>query len=111
MSAIAPVAIGTRGTVGSLVRKEIEYFSTLEMDTRGSSSGKAHVVDMTSCSGHSSRRSGSWFSMRGWRRWKKERTSVGIVPKMCSAVEVADDSNRISGFHYRNLKNERNVCF
>ena len=28
-AATAPVAIGTRGTIGSLVRKEIDYFTKL----------------------------------------------------------------------------------
>ncbi|KAB2601014.1 chaperone protein ClpB1-like [Pyrus ussuriensis x Pyrus communis] len=37
-AATAPIAIGTRGTVGSLVRKEIEYFSKIELDRHGSSS-------------------------------------------------------------------------
>ncbi|GLT83248.1 hypothetical protein SLE2022_015480 [Rubroshorea leprosula] len=111
MAASAPVAIGTRGTVGSLVRKEIEYFAKLEIDTRGSSSGKAHglLVDVTSCSGQSRRHAGLWFSMMSWRR-KKQRAGAGFLPSMCSAVEVADSNqlNGIPGFHYRILKNDQN---
>lgn len=35
MGAPAPVAIGTRGTIGSLVRKEIEYLTKIELDKLG----------------------------------------------------------------------------
>uniref|UniRef100_A0A6N2N9I9 Uncharacterized protein n=1 Tax=Salix viminalis TaxID=40686 RepID=A0A6N2N9I9_SALVM len=37
MVATAPVAIGTQGTVGSLKRKEIEYFSKFEIEKSASS--------------------------------------------------------------------------
>lgn len=35
----APVAIGTRGTVGSLLKKEIEYFTKFELEGRGGAPG------------------------------------------------------------------------
>ncbi|KAK9267361.1 hypothetical protein L1049_009786 [Liquidambar formosana] len=35
MAANTPVKIGTRGTVGSLVMREIDYFSKLEIDRHG----------------------------------------------------------------------------
>ncbi|KAE8714907.1 Kinase superfamily protein [Hibiscus syriacus] len=97
----APIAIGTRGTVGSLLKKEIEYFAKLELEAHGgvggsSSSGrswKSHVqVEMDCSNGHS--RSGFWFSIVGWKRKKRragnENNNGGFLPSMCSAIEVAD---------------------
>ncbi|XP_030972198.1 uncharacterized protein LOC126727127 [Quercus robur] len=110
MAAIAaPVAIGTRGTVGSLVRKEIEYFSKVEIDQCGSSrKPQGQIVDMASTSGHS--KPGLWFLIMTWRR-KKRRNSSGILPSMCSVVEVSESNrlNRIPGYNYRILKNDFNI--
>ena len=41
MGAPAPVAIGTRGTIGSLVRKEIEYFTKIKLDKLGNGKPKS----------------------------------------------------------------------
>ncbi|GAU33443.1 hypothetical protein TSUD_380790 [Trifolium subterraneum] len=53
----APIAIGTRGTIGSLVRKEIEYFTKFELDRRGISQKpqqqQQHFVDMEKAKKHS----------------------------------------------------------
>lgn len=112
MPAIVPVAIGTRGTVGSLVRKEIEYFRKIEIDGCGSSrKPQGQIVDMASTTGRSaSSRPSFWFLMMTWKR-KKQRSSSGILPSLCSAVEVADSSrlNRIPGYNYRILKNDLHV--
>jgi hypothetical protein len=115
MPAIAPVAIGTRGTVGSLVRKEIEYFRKIEIDRCGSSrKPQGQIVDMASTSGRSASASASrptfWFLMMTWKR-KKQRSSSGILPSMCSAVEVSDSNrlNKIPGYSYRILKNDFHV--
>ncbi|KAF5729032.1 hypothetical protein HS088_TW21G01189 [Tripterygium wilfordii] len=103
MAATAPVAIGTRGTVGSLVRKEIEYFNNFELERRGSCKRRqGSVVDMGSSSGNS--RPGFWFLMTSWKR-KKRRSNGGFLPSMCSVVEVAD-GNRIPGLSYRILEND-----
>ncbi|OIT21194.1 hypothetical protein A4A49_65672 [Nicotiana attenuata] len=40
MSASVPVEMGTRGTVGSLLKKEIEYFKRLELDCKRSCNNK-----------------------------------------------------------------------
>ena len=105
MSAAAPVAIGTRGTVGSLLKKEIEYFTKFELEGRGST-WKPHgqIVEMDSRSDHS--RPSFWL-ITGWKR-KKRRGCSGFLPSMCSATEVADQINRIPGFNYRILKNDVN---
>ncbi|KAH7545768.1 hypothetical protein FEM48_Zijuj01G0128900 [Ziziphus jujuba var. spinosa] len=107
MAAAAPLAIGTRGTVGSLVRKEIEYFTKLELDRNGSSrKPRSHVVDMGSC-GRSNSRSGFWFLTMTWKR-KKPKVSRGFLPRICSVSEVSETNrlNGISGFNYMILKDD-----
>lgn len=109
MAAIAPVAIGTRGTVGSLVRKEIEYFRNLEIDRYGSSQKpQGQIVDVASTGGHS--RPSFWFFIMTWRR-KKRRGTNAILPRMCSVVEVAESNrlNTIPGYNYTILKNDLHV--
>uniref|UniRef100_A0A5B7AZB3 Uncharacterized protein n=1 Tax=Davidia involucrata TaxID=16924 RepID=A0A5B7AZB3_DAVIN len=104
MGATAPVEVGTRGTVGSLVMKEIEYFSKLELERRGSArKPQGHVVNLASSSGNSWPSFG--FLIMTWRR-KKRRSSTGFRPSICSVVEVEDSHqlNGIPGFTYRNLK-------
>lgn len=106
MATTAPVAIGTRGTVGSLVRKEIEYFTKVELDRCGSSrKPQGQVVDMATTSGHS--RPSFWSLTLSWKR-KKRRGSSGFLPSICSVVEVADSNqlNEIPGFSYRILKSD-----
>ncbi|KAK7845843.1 hypothetical protein CFP56_008824 [Quercus suber] len=49
-----PVEVGTRGTVGSLIMKEIEYFSQLELSRQGSSQKPQFpITDKASSSSHS----------------------------------------------------------
>ncbi|CAK7351091.1 unnamed protein product [Dovyalis caffra] len=106
MAGTAPVAIGTRGTVGSLVRKEIEYFTKFEIERCASSrKPQGQVAELASSNGQS--RPSFWSLTMSWRR-KKRRGSFGFLPSICSAVEVAD-SNRLSGipgFSYRILKDD-----
>ncbi|XP_031264928.1 uncharacterized protein LOC116123275 [Pistacia vera] len=107
MAATAPVAIGTRGTVGSLVRREIEYFSKLELERCATSFRKTQeqILDP----GHS--RHGFWFMIMSWKRKKRRSSSSGFLPSICSAVEVAD-SNRLNtkpGFNYMILKSDVHI--
>ncbi|XVF26008.1 hypothetical protein REPUB_Repub13aG0263200 [Reevesia pubescens] len=106
MAVVAPVATGTRGTVGSLLKKEIECFTKLELEGRGSS-WKPHalIVEMDGRNGHS--RPSFWLLVTGWKRKKKRRGGSGFLPSMCSATEVAD-KNKIPGFSYRILKRDVN---
>lgn len=109
MAATPPVAIGTRGTVGSLVRREIEYFNKFELQ-QCASIRKPHgqIVDIASSSGHS--RNSFWFVIMRWKRKRRRGSSSCILPSICSAVEVADRNqlNGIPGFNYRILKNDVN---
>ncbi|KAL5066269.1 hypothetical protein RYX36_028006 [Vicia faba] len=89
MSAPAPVAIGTRGTIGSLVRKEIEYFTKIELDKLGKSQkSHSHFVNMVSS------------SFRMLLKTKKQRA------KTCCVIQVTENVNfnRIPGYNYRILK-------
>ncbi|WRX28372.1 hypothetical protein QQP08_020859 [Theobroma cacao] len=106
MAAHPPVEIGTRGTVGSLVMLEIEYFSRLELSCRDSSE-KPHpnVRDFASSSSHSRPIVGPVVATQ-----KKKKKKIGgskLLPSMCSMVEISE--NRpvgFSGFGYRNLKSD-----
>lgn len=93
MSAPAPVAIGTRGTIGSLVRKEIEYFTKIESDKLGSSQkSHPHFVNMVS----SKTKTSFWMLLK----LKKQR------PKTRSVIQVTENNNfnRIPGYNYMSLK-------
>lgn len=106
MAATALVAIGTQGTVGSLVRKEIKYFSKFEIEKSASSrKPQGLVVDIASSNGQS--RPSFWSLTMSWQG-KKRRGSSGFFPSICSAVEVADSNrlSRIPGFSYRILKDD-----
>lgn len=99
-----PVEIGTRGTVGSLVMQEIEYFSRLQLGSRDSSK-KPHVkVVVASSSSHSRP---IVMPVVGAQKKKKRGGSSKLLPRMCSMVEISE--NRpvgVSGFGYRNLKSD-----
>ncbi|KAI4295873.1 hypothetical protein L6164_035871 [Bauhinia variegata] len=110
MAAPSPVAIGTRGTVGSLVRKEIEYFTKFELERRGNlQNPHPQIMGMVSGRDYSIPRSSFWVLLMTWRR-KKRRGTSGFLPKICSVVEVAESNqfNRIPGYDYRILKNDIN---
>ncbi|XP_050902423.1 uncharacterized protein LOC127113288 [Lathyrus oleraceus] len=90
----APVAIGTRGTIGSLVRKEIEYFTKFELDRRGiSQKPQQHFVDMEMVSDRtiSMSKPSFWFLPTTWKRKKQRNTT-----------------SRIPGFSYKILRNDIN---
>ncbi|XWS12812.1 hypothetical protein CRYUN_Cryun37aG0122500 [Craigia yunnanensis] len=86
MAAAAPLAIGTRGTVGSLLKKEIEYFTKFELERRGSS-WKPHgqLVEMDCRSGHS--RPSFWLLVTGWKR-KKRRGGSGFLPRSLKMMSI-----------------------
>lgn len=98
-----PVAIGTRGSVGSLIMQEIEYFSRLELGGRSSSNKPPRqLADFASTGEFSRSKLESVIAIPG----KKKRGSNRLIPSMCSMVEVAESNqpNTSSGFAYRNLK-------
>ncbi|XP_027333969.1 uncharacterized protein LOC113848557 [Abrus precatorius] len=108
MAAATPVAIGTRGTIGSLVRKEIEYFTKFELGN--SQKSQPHFVDMmVSGRGYSASRPSLWVLLMPGKR-RKRRGANGLLPKICSAAEVAECNqwNKIPGYNYRILKDNLN---
>ncbi|QHO21201.1 uncharacterized protein DS421_11g344620 [Arachis hypogaea] len=65
----APVAIGTRGTIGSLVKKEIEYFTKFDLDNEG-----LHISLISHTRGHGSTtfRTSFWVLLMIGRRGSEE---------------------------------------
>lgn len=105
IAAHSPVEIGTKGTVGSLIMKEIEYFNQLELSCQGSSQKpQIHIKDMaSSTSTHSRPTFESVIASQ-----KKKKKGSRLLPSICSMVEVADNNRPTgtSGFSYRNLKSD-----
>ncbi|EOA18743.1 hypothetical protein CARUB_v10007324mg [Capsella rubella] len=108
----APIAIGTRGTIGSLVRKEIDYFKNFSSCSPQFDPRRGNSEDNTKKSQQrrdlSSSRLTSWFSKANWRKKKRQSRGGGggkFLPSMCSAVEVSGE-NRVPGFNYRILKSD-----
>lgn len=104
MAAYSPAEIGTRGTVASLVMKEIEYFSQFELSSqKNSKKTRSHVADTTCSSCHSRTPFGSELATQ-----KKKKRGSKNLPSMCSTIEVSDNNRPtgISSFSYRNLKSD-----
>ncbi|KEH36824.1 hypothetical protein MtrunA17_Chr2g0288131 [Medicago truncatula] len=103
----APVAIGTRGTIGSLVRKEIEYFTKFELDIRGiSQKPQQHLVDM-----EKAKKPSFWFLPTTWKKRKQRSSTNRFIRKICSVTEVDYESNqfnRIPGYSYKILRDDIN---
>ncbi|GFP97020.1 hypothetical protein PHJA_001846100 [Phtheirospermum japonicum] len=107
MAGKAPLEVGTRGTIGSLLRREIDYFRRIELDHAESCMGSLDRASEETASG----RRYSWprfrFSIMSWR--KRKRRNNGVRPGICSMVEVAErqgSMNEVSGFSYLNLRAE-----
>lgn len=99
-----PVEIGTRGTIGSLIMKEIEYFSQLELRCQDDSqTPQTHVTEMAMSSINCRATATSVTTTQ-----KKKKRRGNRLPSICSMVEVSDKSQPIgiSGFSYRNLKSD-----
>ncbi|KAF5730566.1 hypothetical protein HS088_TW19G00157 [Tripterygium wilfordii] len=98
------VEIGTRGTIGSLIRQEIEYFSRLESSSRSSSQrSQSDLKDMDRSSGQCRATFGSEITQK-----KKKREGSRFIPRMCSMIEVSENNMKsgISGFNYKNLNSD-----
>lgn len=91
-----PVAIGTRGTVGSLVMQEIDYFLRLE------SKPSNQLEDLPLTSDFFRPKLDSVITIPRRKKTRGRR----LIPSMCSAVEVANSNQptSFSGFAYKNLR-------
>lgn len=87
-----PIAIGTKGTVGSLVMQEIEYFNRLDLNGPGFALAREL----------SRSKRESVTKVPG----KKKRRSKKLIPSMCSTAEVAESNQQkaSSKWAYMNLK-------
>ncbi|KAF7831408.1 hypothetical protein G2W53_013741 [Senna tora] len=82
-----PVEVGTRGTVGSLLKREIEYFRRLEpgnsRDRPGKNRSKMKDMGCSASGGGGKKKQGSSSS-----------SSSKMLPSMCSMVDVSDHMSR-----------------
>ncbi|MFX9848181.1 hypothetical protein ABTP16_20230, partial [Acinetobacter baumannii] len=92
-----PVAIGTKGTVASLIMQEIDYFSRLELGGRVTSNEPS--CQRTDTGAKDEAYSTPTISVSKRKRRGRKR----CIPSMCSVVEVAESSQ---GFTYKNLKTD-----
>ncbi|XAR67467.1 hypothetical protein NMG60_11002237 [Bertholletia excelsa] len=103
MAARTPLEVGTRGTIGYLIMKEIEYFSQLELNCRGRS--ETPWGQFTATTSITTR---FWTKLRSLItiRKKKKRGGANLVPNSCSVVEVVDSHRpkMIPQSNYRNSK-------
>ncbi|XP_062209319.1 uncharacterized protein LOC133911132 [Phragmites australis] len=75
----APVEVGERGSIGSLVRREAEYFRKMEVDRQLHGHGKK-----------SSKAAANGGSTQIKTTKKKGAGGGGFLPRMCSSAEVAE---------------------
>lgn len=104
MAEFPPVEIGTRGTVGSLLMQEIEYYSRQEFNSQDwSQKNKSQTINMGSSVSTNSRPT----TVSRVESTKKKQSSK-LLPKMCSVVDVSDNSKPkgTSAFSYKNLKSD-----
>uniref|UniRef100_A0A1D1ZH55 Uncharacterized protein n=1 Tax=Anthurium amnicola TaxID=1678845 RepID=A0A1D1ZH55_9ARAE len=101
-AASSPVEVGARGTIGSLVSREIEYFKKLDLN-RQESSQKPKIK--TSPCINPRHKLGS----RNPAAKKKVMGNGGFLPSICSVVEIADNvgTHRVPRIGYRNLKHDQ----
>lgn len=105
-----PIDIGTCGTVGSLLKIEIDYFRRIEVERVNSCMNVERNLEETTSTG----RRNSWRGLRSllvlpWRR-KKRRNSGIRSAGMCATVDVAENPRlgEIPGFSYQNLRADSN---
>lgn len=112
--------IGTHGTMGNLLMKEIEYYKRLESEIGGNRLKYKHGGNDRG--GGSRFWSGFGFFIAKWKRKKGDGgSSDKFLQRICMMMDVADDrhnhhhyrhANKIPGFNYHileaNSKQHRN---
>ncbi|XP_043694306.1 uncharacterized protein LOC122645016 [Telopea speciosissima] len=102
-----PIEVGARGTVGSLIQQEIDYFSKLELASNGiPKKPESQITDITSTSNGFQPKFG--FMIMASKKKKGGTTNIRLLPSICSLVEAADSNrpNGVPNFSYRNLKTD-----
>lgn len=97
-----PIKIGTKGTIGSLMMKEIEYFNKLGVHTH------KHTLQppQEATKPRHSQPKPKLDSLITTAKSKKR--SNKFLPSICSAIDVADHNGpkMVSGFSYKSLKSD-----
>ncbi|CAH9139593.1 unnamed protein product [Cuscuta epithymum] len=100
-----PVDVGSQGTIGSLLNREIEHL------TRPKSEHSSESMTSTKSKTHSSW-PGFIFVMLKWKKKKRRASGGGLLLGVCSLVDnVSTDRhmlNEIQRFSYVNLKADSN---
>ncbi|XP_071727209.1 uncharacterized protein [Rutidosis leptorrhynchoides] len=93
-----PIKIGTKGTVGSLMMKELEYFNRLEVQSH---TNTLQVLEAAAKSQPESK-----IENKVTINSKSKKRSNKFIPSICSAIDVANNNGpkTISGFSYKTLK-------
>ncbi|GJT07144.1 hypothetical protein Tco_0841606 [Tanacetum coccineum] len=94
-----PIKIGTKGTVGSLMMKEIEYFNKLGAHTH------KHTLQLPQEATKPSRSQPKHKLDSLTTTAKSKKRSNKFLPSICSAIDVADHNGpkMVSGFSYRTV--------
>ncbi|KAK9077550.1 hypothetical protein SSX86_005887 [Deinandra increscens subsp. villosa] len=98
-----PIKIGAKGTIGSLMMKEIEYFNRLEVHS------KKHALQPPKAAAdhHGGRIKPKIDSVMTTVLPRRKKRSSRFISSICSAIDVAADNKGpklVSGFGYRTLK-------
>lgn len=107
-----PVEVGTRGTVGSLLMQEIEYFRQIELNSQDTfGKNKPRIKDMGRSRSTSTTTSNVVSNNNAATAKKKQAKNSKLLPSMCSMVDVSEigkhnGSVGASAFSYRNLKSD-----
>lgn len=101
-----PVAIGTKGTVGSLILQEMEYFGRLEQNGLSSSNKPPCRFPEFASTGNKFSRSKNESVIKIPGKKKKRGKSNRFISSMCSMVQVEESTKKstLSGMAYTNLK-------
>ncbi|KAG6471034.1 hypothetical protein ZIOFF_072127 [Zingiber officinale] len=93
-----PAEVGARGTIGSLVSQEIEYFRRLNPDHQEASTRRDYKQKPGSSREEQRRR----------RKKKKLPARGGFLPSVCSAVDVIDTKGieKAGAIGYKNLRTD-----
>ncbi|KAK1261009.1 hypothetical protein QJS04_geneDACA018074 [Acorus gramineus] len=102
MAGPAPIEVGARGTIGSLVSQEIEYFKKFDEKP------KLDIADMASTSKSESPKPKSQFvSPRNKKKTVGGAVGAAILPNICAVVEVAETKlDMMVAAGYRSLKTD-----
>lgn len=97
----APVEIGSRGTVGSLIMQEIRYFKSHEVTAQDIPKSEC-VCNVASTSNHSEPAVSLALAPK-----KKKRMSRRFLPSICTLIDVSDNRRPVGisqGLGYRPLE-------